>query len=162
MVKKRVNEKGLSPLIATVLLIGFAIAIAILIWFWYGNFVKNQAEKEKSLTEGKLACSQEVNFQVKKIDKLSPSQASPDYGLSITVENKGTTRIDDFRVKIKGQTTESLTAGQSLDRTSSRQFSVSYDHNKVGDPILATITPMIIRNKSLVTCDQKAIDVKIQ
>ena len=70
MVKKRVNEKGLSPLIATVLLIGFAIAIAILIWFWYGNFLKNQAEKEKSLTEGKLACSQEVNFQVKKINEL--------------------------------------------------------------------------------------------
>ena len=157
MKKKRVNEKGLSPLIATVLLIGFAIAIAILIWFWYGNFVKNQAAKAEASTEGKLACSQQVVFQVKDVKKIS----NPD-ALSFTIENKGTTRIDDFRVRIKGTTgTETVIAEQSIDKTSSKQFSVSYTTAKVGNPTLATVIPVVIRKGSPTTCDQKAIDVKI-
>ena len=39
------NKKGISPLIATVLLVAFVILIAVLIWFWWDNVIKDQISK---------------------------------------------------------------------------------------------------------------------
>jgi len=40
-----INKKGISPLIATILLIALVIAIALIVWFWYAEFLKQEIEK---------------------------------------------------------------------------------------------------------------------
>ena len=62
------NKKGISPLIATVLLIGFTVALAGIVITWGSNFVKNITSGTEERTESTLACAGDLNF-----DRLVPS-----------------------------------------------------------------------------------------
>lgn len=54
--KKR-GKKGISPLIATVLLIGFVVAVAAIVMVWGKGFIKERAEKEGALSQAQLECN---------------------------------------------------------------------------------------------------------
>ena len=45
------KKKGISPLIATVLLIGFVVIIAASVYFWYDNVLKGEMEKRGAQSE---------------------------------------------------------------------------------------------------------------
>lgn len=45
MVKEGKNKKGISPMIATVILIAIVIAIALILFLWFRNMVKEDAKK---------------------------------------------------------------------------------------------------------------------
>ena len=49
-------KKGISPLIATVLIIGFTIVLAAVIMQWGGSFVKGLTEKQAAQTELQTQC----------------------------------------------------------------------------------------------------------
>ncbi len=53
----RRNKKGISPLIATVLLIGFAVALAAVVIKWGLDFIKNKADATESPTQNKIICA---------------------------------------------------------------------------------------------------------
>lgn len=57
MKKKRISKKGISPLIATVLLIGFVISIIILVLLWGKNYIEELAEKRGLLAEKQQQCT---------------------------------------------------------------------------------------------------------
>ena len=54
------NKKAISPMIATVLMVAFAIVLAILVWFWYSGVIDDYTNK-LGLT-GQQSCAQEVDF----------------------------------------------------------------------------------------------------
>ncbi|MBT4630788.1 hypothetical protein HOC06_01015, partial [Candidatus Woesearchaeota archaeon] len=39
------KKRGVSPLVATVILVAIVIIIALLLWFWYNNFLEEQRDK---------------------------------------------------------------------------------------------------------------------
>lgn len=86
-------KKGISPLIATVLLIGFTIIIIALVIFWSQTFVRETAEKEGELSALKLQCEQQVDINI-----MSASQSGGN--LLIEVENTGLTEIKGFQFRI--------------------------------------------------------------
>ncbi len=49
--------KGISPLIASVLLIAFTVSIATIILGWFSGFVKTTTENVSSSTEQTMGCS---------------------------------------------------------------------------------------------------------
>ncbi|MBM3234038.1 hypothetical protein FJZ19_03000 [Candidatus Pacearchaeota archaeon] len=49
--KNRELKKGISPIIATVLLIAIVVVIALIIFIWASSFVKEQCEKNKEACE---------------------------------------------------------------------------------------------------------------
>jgi len=56
--KKKVDKKGISPLIATVLLIGFVVAIMVLVFLWGKNYIEELAQKRGLLAEKEQQCTQ--------------------------------------------------------------------------------------------------------
>jgi len=54
---KMLNKKGISPLIATVLIIGFTIIIAVLVINWINNLVGDQATIVDCTTEAMKKCN---------------------------------------------------------------------------------------------------------
>jgi flagellin-like protein len=61
------KKKGLSPVIATVLLIALALILAIIIFLWARNFISDQITKEgREITQ---SCSG-VNFQAEAVKSL--------------------------------------------------------------------------------------------
>lgn len=57
------NKRGISPLIATVLIIGFTVALAAIIITWGGRFVSDIQDDVDVSTRLGLACSK-LNFKI--------------------------------------------------------------------------------------------------
>ena len=54
---KMLNKKGISPLIATVLIIGFTIIIAVLVITWTTGLVKDQADLKECEAKAAAKCT---------------------------------------------------------------------------------------------------------
>ncbi|MEK6816622.1 MAG: archaellin/type IV pilin N-terminal domain-containing protein [Nanoarchaeota archaeon] len=90
--KKR--RKGVSPLIASVLLIGFTVTITSLIIIWGRTFTAERADKEQAISEAQLNCNN-LDFTVTSADYSSGALT-----LSLGIKNKGMTTIDSFVFRI--------------------------------------------------------------
>ena len=149
------NKKAISPLIATVLLIGFAIAIAILVWFWYGNIIKDAAEKQSITGQGQLTCSSKVIFSVKE----ASCTTTPKNNIAIFLENKGQ-KIENFRIRIDGdKNSKTISLGTGLGETESRQTSVAYD-SSIGTKVTKiVVTPLLSQGENPVVCNNQQLEV---
>ena len=154
--KFKKNKKGISPLIATVLLIGFAISLAVLVYFWWGNVLREQAQKQ--LVEAPIICAEQVDLSVKETTCYNEVSASGDYFVLLYLENKGAAAIDDFRVRIIGSTSSvTVTIGDSLKKTQSKQTSVAYNKNTIGQVQEVIIEPIIIRGGKSTSCREQRV-----
>ncbi len=61
------NTKGISPLIATVLIIGFTVALAAVIITWGGRFIQQTQEDVDKSTQVGLTCSR-LSFEIAKVE----------------------------------------------------------------------------------------------
>ncbi|MBT4576974.1 hypothetical protein HOM13_02390 [Candidatus Woesearchaeota archaeon] len=89
----RRNKKGISPLIATVLLIGFAVALAAVVMTWGLDFIKSTADATESQTQNTLICASDLSFA---ISDVNPSEGS------VTVDNRGQVDIKSVIFRIYG------------------------------------------------------------
>ncbi len=87
------GRKGVSPIIATVLLIALVVVIAAIIFFWAKRFVGEACEKGGTSTENKCA---EVNLEVSRA------------GSTLYLDNQGNVAIAKVRIKINSGGSESV------------------------------------------------------
>lgn len=98
--KTKMQKKGISPVIATVMLIGIAIALFLIIFFWLKGFQKEVIMKQGTAIEN--LCPR-IRFEVTKI------------GSSISIRNEGEIPIQKFKIIVDGNAKElnrSLLAGE--------------------------------------------------
>ena len=88
--KKRANKKGVSPVIATVLLIAMVIIIGLIIFFWFRGLTKEAITKFGGVNI-ELVC-EDVQFQ---------AAYSPTIG-TISISNIGNVPLYDMKLKISG------------------------------------------------------------
>lgn len=62
---KKIGKKGISPMIATVLLIGFVISIILLVLLWGKGYIEELAEKRGILAEKQQECTN-IQLEVPK------------------------------------------------------------------------------------------------
>lgn len=74
------NKKGVSPLIATVLLIGFAVALAAVVMTWGLGFIEQTAETTEKQTTNTLICASDLAFTISNVNPLAKT---------ITIDNRG-------------------------------------------------------------------------
>ncbi|MCX6711503.1 MAG: hypothetical protein NT139_00490 [Candidatus Woesearchaeota archaeon] len=82
------NKKGISPLIATVLLIGFTVALAAVIMTWGGGFVRDMTRNTEQSTQSALKCTQ-LDFKIQRASCTG-----------LTIENKGSVDIKSFVFRV--------------------------------------------------------------
>lgn len=58
------NNKGISPLIATVLLIGFTVALAAIIMTWGTDFIRGTTGRVDEQQENAFLCTSQLDFQI--------------------------------------------------------------------------------------------------
>lgn len=127
------NKKGISPLIATVLIIGFTIVLAAVVMNWGGAFVRNLTETTASQAEAQTTCIS-INFDMQA--DLSTQK--------ITVTNNKDLIIKDLLVqKINSTGSESLVepvigTGNEIGAYVSKSFTLTSPKSfMVGDKIRA-------------------------
>jgi len=82
------KKKGISPLIATVLLIGFVVALVMLVMLWGKNYIEELAAKRGALAQKQNEC-QSVEIGVKSA-QLQGTVAT------LVIENQKDIAIDKF------------------------------------------------------------------
>jgi len=97
---KKEEKGGLSPVIATVLLISMALVLAIIIFFWAKNFIDENVQKD----------GQEIGLLCDDVHFVAEASASSD---QLFVENRGAIPIFAFEIKLKGEGEIKEIAGDS-------------------------------------------------
>src|SRR3989344_3479306 len=129
--KKR--GKGISPLIATVLLIGFTVIIAVSVWMWYGDIVRGQFMKQGALSDIEQSCMSDIFLEV-------PSASKSGSDVTVTIRNSGNKIFNGVRVLVNdGEQvlSEKESFSPSEEKTITVTASVSADSIEV--------MPMIVR-----------------
>ena len=80
------NKKGISPLIATVLIIGFTIIIAVLVITWVNNLVGDQTDVQQCQAEAGAKCSDYYNLLTFELKDNVLAQVTS--GLDVATENQ--------------------------------------------------------------------------
>ena len=90
------KKRGISPLMATVLLVAIVIILIAVIIIWSRNYLEERANKEGLLSQKKLECVTDVEISI--IEATSTS---------VTIENKKKT-VNAFTIRVTGDTTDTL------------------------------------------------------
>ena len=151
------EKRGISPLIATVLLIGFTITIAAILMIWGGNLVKERAEKISARTEAQTSCTAKV-----EIGLNSAKCDTTEEIIKISVENKGSDIINAFRARINYDgDSETTTTYNLLNPTSQTSLKVEYDTSK-GMPKSVIIFPVLNKQSLSYTCSEKSKEIEVE
>jgi flagellin-like protein len=139
-------KKGISPIIASVLLIVVVLGIGTVVTGIARNYVttgKQEIEKAKA----DVMCSTDLELEVPEVNdeyKVCKVTTGSPYLLNITVTNTGTVRVDDIQVKVFGD--NGFVANDSvlpdgLARGATVAISVEYDETDIGNLQQINIVP---------------------
>lgn len=152
------GKKGVSPLIATVLLIAFAVALGAVVMNWGTNFVKEQTQKTEDTTNTKLGCALRVSLKISEIDS-TPQLCYGGGGEAGYIEmrldnNDETTAIGALSVSVGGE--KGVYNNESINTTIpiglSAFVNLSYSYASYGKIKTVKIVPQIRIGGTLVSC----------
>src|SRR3989344_6034955 len=140
------EKRGIYPLIATVLLIGFVVTIAAIFWAWYQSTVEGQAEETAEKTTSQYTCATNVDIKIS-------NPTCDNETISFNIENIGLAELKDFRIIVNGTSQETLKFSQLLAPSGKIKTYVQYNSSLVQNLTHATVLPMI----SSTTCEEKRV-----
>jgi len=165
-IKKMINsKKGVSPLIATVLLIAFAVALGAVVMNWGSEYVRSQATSTGQKSDVKIKCAQDVDLSIVEIDnqpKLCYNNETGAERIEFIMSNDGNVQVESMKVTVisnisqvvSGILNETLPVGDTI------FLNVSYDANTNGDAKRFQVLPQI-KVSGLVTpvwCPKNALE----
>ena len=102
--KKLWKKKGVSPLIATVLLIAFAVSLGAVVMNWGRGYVETTMTQADVQSAEKLTCSMETGFKFVEVRGKQRLCIDDRYGdvdgpkLKFTLVNTGTSELKGMRI----------------------------------------------------------------
>jgi|TARA_B100001971_G_C18247138_1_gene575153 hypothetical protein len=137
---KRKNKKGIGPIIAWILLLGFSISLAVMIFNWTRTQTEDLTESTINYVEGKLEC-QEVSINV--VTNVECTE--------ITINNRGKLNIEQFAIRVFREDEKTLISEDLLAPKASTTLPPIIQFNKL------QVIPIIEVNDKLVGCIEKRI-----
>ena len=177
---KNKNKKGISPLIATVIIIGLTIVLAALVVTFGTNLVKKTTEDTEKQSSVTTACSNVALNLKLTASILQPVAPATNKKVEVGVTNDGQTKIDGFifRVYNVGETvadsmdttvvaeqakvaTNPVTtpADYTVGTNGLKTFDLSYDNTKVPTAVKVSIKPKITVLGQSQTCGETTRDL---
>ena len=139
-------KRGISPLIATVLIIGFTIVLAALVFQWGGNFFQSTTQETGKGAEQAMALTG-LDVKFKNVTATNASLGCDN--LQMLLENKVNLKIENFKVRVT--TDQETTLGDTLsglDAYESKWLEVNI--TCVGNIEKIELFPRVIINNDLV------------
>ena len=122
---RTIKKRGISPLIATVLLIGFVVAAAAVVMLWTRGFVGELQEKRCAEGAAKFSCSTDVEIGLRDASFGSGK-------VNAVVENKRQ-KIDGFILVVHGPAgTDSIESTSGIEAGGIGNLELDYDNTKTG------------------------------
>ncbi|MEK6948033.1 MAG: archaellin/type IV pilin N-terminal domain-containing protein [Nanoarchaeota archaeon] len=148
------NKKGISPLIATVLLIGFTVALGVLTYLWLSGTLSLQAKK------GEVQCGPN---DIAELEFSVPScTLNNNHELTLQVSNQGKKRIDGFWIAMENGPTPLLPNNVKPGNEEKIGLSGAPDIQQDDDnnALDVELIPVIIENSVVKTCASNSVKVQ--
>lgn len=171
--KMKGNKKGVSPLIATVLLIAFSVALGAVVMNWGTSYVRDTSEASEANSDDKVMCSTAVDVEFTEVSGVKrvfySNSSDTNITLKIGVRNTGNQDIDGFYVSMIGNTdivTEKyeFPQGSILLKGYAKSFNEVFDNGILVDDFISNgklvgieLVPYTMVNGREVTCAGKSI-----
>lgn len=88
------KKKGISPLIATVLILGFTVALAAIIMTWGTGFVKKMQEGTEDTADVQITCATDVLFDIQNACETAVGGT-----YKLTIANNANKDISSFKIR---------------------------------------------------------------
>jgi flagellin-like protein len=150
------KKRGISPLIATVMLIGFVIAVSSIVFLWGQGYIQERAEKEGKLAEKKLEC-ESVDFTV--------TQAIRTAGLvDLVLKNKKSDKLGKFTFRVVGRETQTIDDATPLDGLAIQKYNIAFAEDVIGTRIKEVdIIPWLkVARGYFIPCSTKVVKARVQ
>jgi flagellin-like protein len=153
------EKKGVSPLIASVLLVGIIIVIAFLVSWWYGEYVASNLEKSEISAD--QACLQDVSFSISDVNCLTNSSATNKI-VYFELENNGELDLSAFKASIDGNIASDVRSiSQEVRQGVTSKLSFEYDMGTVGPNLEIDIIPLIWNSGITKYCTDKTQTIDV-
>jgi len=99
------TKKAVSPLIATVLLIAFAVALGAVVMNWGRNYIETTAEFAKEKSDTEIRCSMDISLELIRLTdtpQICFTNDTDNPTINFTVGNAGTVTITGIRMQVFG------------------------------------------------------------
>ncbi len=152
------HKRGVTPLIATGLLVFLAVSLAFAVITITEAYIEERSNVE-GLPEGVSGCDA-VNFKVTKISGIEHVCFAESH-VDVSLDNGKAIEIYDFLAKIHG--TKSVANIQpvlinSLKKSEGIRLNLPF--GDIGKPLQVTLTPRIRIGKNILDCDKKMIVIE--
>ena len=138
MIRIRSGKRGVSPLIATVLLIAFAVALGAVVMNWGRSYAQETADSVRQKSDIDVKCSIDVRLDVAKIGSTPQlcygGQGTVGY-IEATLLNTGSKDITAFRLTVLGAGgvyTNTTLNGTTIPAAGAIFSNISYDYTRYG------------------------------
>ena len=154
-----VNKKGVSPLVASILLVAIVIVIAFLVFWWYGDYVAENLDKSGITAD--QACMQDVGFSITNVNCLHNSSDTNKL-VYFDLENTGDIGLSAFKVSIDGNLADDVKSiSQEVREGVTSKLSFEYDFDVVGNTLTTDIVPLIWAGGGTKYCKDKTQTINV-
>jgi len=154
------NQRGITPLVATVLLVAFSIGLGALVMSWGEEYISQKAEFVQGTPEVKGMCD------MAKIDIIKiagdPQICIGPLGVQVFIDNGPDVDLVGVHARIAGSSgidvQENILALPLIRANAARSYiPIKPD---IGDVLQVKLTPKILENNQVAICSQNAITLE--
>jgi flagellin-like protein len=109
------TRKGISPLISTVLLIGFSVALAAVVMTWGLDYIKGSTEQVGKKTEEYLTCT-DMSYKITSVDCATNE---------VNVQNNANIDITNVTLRIFKGLDANVVIGDGIPSFANKRFTIS-------------------------------------
>ena len=122
------NKKGITPLIASILLIGFTVVLASIIFTWGDKLTEGLLQTSEERAEKNIACFSDINLKFRKAEIIEDNK------IRLLVENNGQENIDKFNARIYGENgADNINTSESINSYEIKDIELDFNFLKTGN-----------------------------
>ena len=154
--KKRLQKRAISPLLATLILIAFSIGLGAVVMSFGETFIESNAEFATGETEVTTVCTG-IDFNIITI-KGQPQICRINSGIDVFLENGPGGDIASVQATVVGA--DGVVVITNILKDPLRQNSgvkTLFEHDRVGNVLQVKLTPLLVQDGAPVYCSEQAI-----
>lgn len=160
-----INRRAVSPLIATVLLIAFAVALGAVVMNWGRTFTEQKTAEVTATSDVATGCSLGISLKILEIAN-KPQICVGEWGansyINFTVSNEGSKKIDSLRIMIIGDsstpTINNSVSNSSISEGGLIKLSSPYVQSNVGTLKIVRVIPVIDTGGKKIPCTGSVLE----
>ena len=158
---KRFGKRGVTPLVATLLLISFSVGLGAVVMSWGQHYIEQTAEFITAAQAQPLGCDPVSISFITLGGRSEVCISSISRAVKAFIENGPKVAVDNIQARVVGSddvdTVESILPSP-LGRTAS--IKATFTHNPVGQVRQVKFTPYISVNNQKTYCDKGSVMVE--